>query len=247
MKKSTEQTFQEIVARNEKSSLHQAAFTVWRDSNYQKKDQYDQFKKFCRWWDPSWTVPDHVQPILDLYQKKFQSHKIIVTDRGQGVKMHMNPSNTSDIMNWREWNTWSYTMCVPWDLNEDFDPVVIIIGPDINLYPEYSKHVIMDISKFRAIICQPFTRLSFASSRFSHGVCSSNNRLLWILSDMQYVKEPPHIEPDIKVIDTVEKLEHDLDHVINLKNLQHQFMSDLSYFNSFGKEPNELDWVPLNL
>lgn len=248
MKKTPEQTWQAIVERNTKSRVHQAAFTFWRDSYYNRTEDLAEFRNFCRWWDPSWSVPDHVQPILDLYEKYFHSHKVIVTNYQQGVKLHLNPSRTPQVRNWKQWNTWSYTMCVPWDLSAKFDPVVIVYGPDnIDKDHTYNFNQDIEIENYKTIICQPFTRISFASSRFPHGVCASNNRLLWILTDMVYEDLPPHIEPDIKTVILPQEIEKDIIEIIGHRELKHQFMSDLTYFNSFGKRPTEYDWMPPEL
>jgi hypothetical protein len=255
MKKTPEQTFEEMMLRNHRSQTHQAAFTFWRDSNYEKTDHYDRFKKFGRWFDPNWTLPAHAQPIVDLFAKNFVSHKVIVTDVGEGVLTHLNPSRSDDKRNWKQWHTWSYTMCVPFSMDVEFEPVVMVYDrylddvEAINHNPCWN----LDISKCKAVVFQPFTRISFASSRFAHGVCSSNNKLLWILNDMWYDTEPPHIQPDVKTITSLDELDADMKRVIGLRNssgepaLQHQFMSDLDYFLSFDKPVTELDWIPPNL
>jgi hypothetical protein len=254
MTKSIEQTWEEIVRRNERSKLHQAAFTFWRESNYSRYDQYNFFKNFSRWWNPSWKLPDHVYPILTLFEKYFLSHKMIVTNFGEGVKMHLNPSRTQDPKNWKAWNTWSYTMCVPWDLNRPFDPVIILYGNEISEQEEDHIKILTqpDISKYNTIICQPYSRMSFASGKYPHGVCASDNRLLWIFSDLYYSDLPNH-KPNVRILENIDLLEQDMKEVIHQKKpngelyFTPQFMSDLEYFLTFKKYPTELDWIPPGL
>lgn len=256
MKKDPETSFNEMMARNERSQLHQSAFTFWKESNYDRKDHYDRFKKFCRWFDPSWTLPDHVQPIADLFSKNFSSHKVIVTNRGEGVRMHFNPSRvqSNNYVNWKEWQTWSYSICIPFDVN-DFEPTIMVYGDYISNPEElrYNPIVDIDVSKLKTITCEPFSRVSFPSSRYPHGVCSSDNRIFWILNDMQYLGEPPHVEIDNRIITDLSELDKDMNRVINMKKpngenyLKQQFMADLDYFLSFNKPPTELDWMPEGL
>ena len=255
MKKTPEQSFEEMMLRNERSQLQQAAFTFWRESNYDKKDEYDKFKRFSRWFDPSWTLPDHVQPIVDLFEKNFASHKIIVTDKGQGVEMHLNPSRSDIARDWKKWHTWSYTMCVPFDLNAEYDPVVMLYGNYIDDVDSIKGNPCanIDVSKYKVMLCKPFDRISFPSSKYAHGVCSSSNRMFWILNDMSYSDQEPHKNIDVKTITSTTELDEDMKRVINYtkpngeKYLTHQFMSDLDFFLSFNKEPTELDWIPPNL
>jgi hypothetical protein len=251
------QSFEEMMERNRMSKLHQAAYSFWRDSNYAYNEYYDRFKRFSRWFDPSWSLPPHVQAISDLYSKYFISHKIIPTDYGQGVQMHLNPSNVPENpQNWKRWRSWSYTACIPFSLEDldKWDPIPIRYTEYYNL-PELDYNPCSyDGSKFKTMYCRPFERMSFASSHIAHEVLPANNRCFWILHDLTFEDGVlPHTNIKSDVVENLADMQKDILEIIGAKKedgtpyFKRQFMSDLDYFLSFNKPVNDFDWMPSNL
>ena len=263
-KKSPEQSFEEMMARNRISKVQQAAYSFWRDSNYAYHEYYDKFKKFSRWFDPSWSLPPHVQAISDLYSKYFISHKIIPTDYGQGVSLHVNPSGVPEsqqtvenfLDTWRYWKSWSYTACIPFSLADldKWDPIPIRYTEYCNLNELLTSPCSLDDSKFKTMYCRPFDRMSFAASHIAHEVLPAHNRCFWILHDLSFEDGVlPHTNIRTDVIDNIIDMQKDILEVISAKKedgtpyFKRQFMSDLDYFLSFNKPLNDCDWTPSNL
>jgi hypothetical protein len=254
MKKTPEQSFAEMMNRDKMSNLHVGAYTFWRDSNYSKIEYYDKFKTFGRWWDPSWTVPSHVQEVIDLYSKYFVSHKIIPSDTGNGVQIHLNPSSEpEDPKNWRLWRSWTYTTCIPYSLEDyqEWEPFEMIYYPWVDLRTVDKHPFKISRKNYESIKIKAFDRISFPSSAIAHKVLPSNNKCFWIFNDLRCDPDDmPHKHIDIKNITTIEELRSDILTTLSQKNkdgrtfLQQQFMSDLDYFYSFGRLPSEYDWIP---
>jgi hypothetical protein len=258
MTKTPEESFAEMKERDRISNVHSGAYTFWRDSNYSKINLYDKFKKFDRWFNPEWTLPPHVQAISDLYSSYFTSHKIIPTDSGEGVQIHLNPSNEpNDPKNWRLWCSWSYTICVPFSNdydNTDWDPIEMIYHPWVDLRTTEINPIKISRNKYNTVKIKPYERISFPSSGIAHKVLPSNNKCYWIFSDLRYDPDSmPHKDVNIKKISTLNDLREDMIRTIGLKNhegqfyLKEQFMSDLEYFHSFNREPSEMSWIPKHL
>jgi len=257
MIKTPERSFAEMIDRNNRSNLHTGAYTFWRDSNYSKIEYYDEFKNFGRWWDPSWTVPPHVQEVIDLYSQYFVSHKIIPSDNGEGVQIHLNPSSEpEDPQNWRLWRSWTYTMCIPYSLDDyqNWEPFEMIYYPWIDLRTTDIHPFKISRKKYETMLIKPFDRISFPSSAIAHKVLPSNNRCFWIFNDLKCDPDNmPHKHIDVKQITSMQELREDIVRVLSMKNskekpfLEQQFMADLYYFHSFGRSPSEYDWVPPHL
>jgi hypothetical protein len=257
MTKTPEESFAEMMLRDKESNLHTGAYTFWRDSNYAKTEYYDKFKKFGRWWDPSWTVPDHVQPFIDLYAKYFVSHKVIPSDNDEGVQIHLNPSSEpEDPKNWRLWSSWTYTICVPYSLEDyqNWEPFKMIYYPWVDLRTTETHPFKFSRREYKTIEIKPFDRISFPSSGIAHKVLPSKNRCFWIFNDLRCDPDNLlHKHIDVKQITNVDDLRKDIVSLLtktdksNKPYVQQQFMSDLEYFYSFGRLPARLDWIPPNL
>ena len=255
--KDPEQSFREMLERSEKSGLPQAAYSFWRDDYYAMTEHHETFKKFNRWFDPSWTLPAHVQSIVDLYEKNFISHKIIVCDAGEGCRMHFNPSQVGegeDIADWRLWKSWSHTTMVPFHLSMD-ETIKVAYDKfyDKNkLTPIQHPGVNPDMSSWRVFDCVPYTRFSFASSHIPHVVLTSDTRCFWILHDMAFDDiNIPHQHIDAKVIDNIEKMDSDMYQIKNMKDskrqryFKDQLLSDMWwYLGCFDSCPHDHDWMP---
>lgn len=251
MHKTPEQSFEEMINRNHNSELGMVAYTVWRNEWYTKVDMYKKFRKFARWYDPSWTLPKHVQDIVDLYSQYSISHKIIACDVGEGVKVHLNPSVSKDPRDWRKWKTWSYSTVIPFDLNAQWDPVKFVYDEYLDL--ENVSDYPMDttqIEKMKVIECEPFTRISFPSSSITHGVLPSNNKLYWVFFDLWIEDESPFKHVDAKVITDLEEKRKDFVSLLSMKNhkgdyaLSQMFMSDFGYLMTSRTHPQSFDYVP---
>lgn len=251
MTKTPEQSFEEMIKRNSISPLGMVAYTFWRNDYYTKIDMYKKFRKFARWYDPSWTLPKHVQDIVDLYSQYSISHKIIACDVGEGVDLHMNPSDSLDPRDWRQWKTWSYSTVVPFDVNASWDPVKFVYEDyvDITTVKDFPLDIV-DIDKMKVIECQPYTRLSFASSGITHAVLPSNNKLFWIFFDMRIEDEPPFTNVDASVVKDLNDKRLDFINLLSLKNkngdyaLKQMFMSDFNYLMTSRVYPKSCDYVP---
>jgi len=254
MKKSIIQSFEEIMIRNKKSNLPQGAYTFWRDEYYDFVDYHEKFKMFSRWFDPSWSLPPHVEEIHHLFLKYFPSHKIVITDVNQGVRAHINPSRSKRPWDWKKWQTWSYTIGVPFDLNEYNNDVYVIYGNflrDDEITNIHDNPVLnYKIEEMKILPCLPYTRLSFPSSKILHGVCASSTRFVWMFNDMEFISNPLHEQIDSKVIPNIYDIESDMKFITSSildnsqSNIKHQFMSDLDFFLHYKKQPLDIDWVP---
>ena len=109
---------------------------------------------------------------------------------------------------------------------------------------------IVDIDKMKVIECQPYTRLSFASSGITHAVLPSNNKLFWIFFDMRIEDEPPFTNVDASVVKDLNDKRLDFINLLSLKNkngdyaLKQMFMSDFNYLMTSRVYPKSCDYVP---
>lgn len=262
-KKTPEESLKEMFRRDKTSAFtHTSAYTIWRDEFYERKHEYENFRKFNRWFDPSWTLPEHVDKINKLFLKHFPSHKIVITDRNEGVPVHLNASRSNRAWDWKKWQTWSYTIGVPFNLNDYNDDVYLI-------YSDFIEDELLQNTTFRTIqtFCteygnrpenlkiipvKPFTRLSFPSSKILHGVCASSTIFVWMFSDMEYISNPPHNHIDHKVISNINEIDIDMKKISDMTSTEvnltrYQFMSDLDYYIKYQAPLGQYDYIPPNL
>jgi hypothetical protein len=261
-KKTPEQSLYEIFRRNDTSTFHTSAYTIWRDEFYERRDEYEKFRKFTRWFDPSWTLPSHVEKINSLFIKYFPSHKIVITNKNEGVPVHLNASRSLRAWDWKKWHTWSYTIGVPFNLNEYNNDVYLIYSDFIKeeTLPEISTGTVQNFSteygnrpdKLKILPAKPFTRLSFPSSRILHGVCASSTVFVWMFSDMEFIANPPHTNIDHRIIPNIEEMDKDMEEISGMTRpevglTRYQFMSDLDYYIKYRAPLGPYDYTPPNL
>lgn len=238
MTKTPEQSFSEMMARCE---LHigQSAYTIWDNKFLSNTDDIEKFKRFNRWYDPSWTLPKHVQDVVDAFIDVLgTSVKICPVDANQRVGRHRHPSrgheNSDDPTTWK---SWAYTICLPFDLN-DYDVTTMRYSDYIDY--KAGDQIIWEESKLiNSTNIEPYTRLLFSSSHYIHGAEPCNSKWFYIIHDL--------IHPDIpfRGIETkiVTDISKDLESVIN-RGFIPQFMSELDFLTRPEQKVTELDWVP---
>jgi hypothetical protein len=170
--------------------------------------------------------------------------------------MHFNPGVVGEgkaITDWRLWNSWSHTTLVPFhlDMEETIKVAYDKFYNKNNLAFEKNPCTNPDMSSWRVLDCEPFTRLSFVASHIPHVVMTSDTRCFWILHDMTFDDmNIPHQHVDVKLISDIEKMDSDMYQIKNMKDstgkryFKNQLLSDMWWYLSFNRNPESHDWMP---
>lgn len=179
MAKTVEESYAEILQRNQ-GIKYSSAFSVWNES---AKDYFsdDDINEYHRWYDDSWTLPNHIQSVLDLYKQMFNCCKIVFGDDEHGISMHNHTSPNGTY-------SYAFTMCIPYELNSG------------NYFVLSTKD--NDYFEKKSIVCKEYTRLFFNSSRLLHGVPEMKGRWAFIMYDFGNLnnRKLRNDDVDIKII-----------------------------------------------
>lgn len=225
--KTITKSFEEMLERNHSIS-YPAAYTMWH-TDYLKFLTREQIENYNRWYDPSWTVPPHVQEIIDIYMKIFKCCKVVVSDDRNNVAPHTHATKDGNF-------SMAFTMCIPMKLNDKQKFTFEYCIPDKQ----------QSITKE----CYEFDRLFFNSSMYRHSVVESRGQWYFIIYDYGLLSNTPDLTVDIRSMKNINDLLSDIRSLDNNALYVRQTIPEFNRLLEFGMKLKQHktyinhDWTP---
>lgn len=229
-------SFNEMLASNKRNGTY--VWSIWNESLRDKGFIPEALRKYCKWFNPKWKLPNQAYPIIEAFEHVFGGCKLTIYDNREGLPVHMHISNWLD--------GWSYVIGIPYDgnLNHEYE-LRYCDYQDKYLFDEELAEVYNN--KFKTLTLGGGSRTLFAGSRIPHGVLPTKDRWLFILYDLKCVGEVPFKSISSKHLDITNKQEmiDDMQGVLTkYPSLENAPLSELWYIRH--KLPNpKLDYIPL--